>query len=130
MAADTPADQRKNAVWMSNDELSRTAEALFSFESTNERDESARVVLVRELADRGIDAHNLGYRGGPVVLNPNPKEDPAAKRIRLDQSAADAEAKKAEVAAKKAAEEAARQKLRDAQAAQLLDYAQTGLTRR
>jgi len=155
MAAETPADQRHNATWMSTDELSRVAEALFSFQSSNERDESARIVLIRELADRGIDPHTLGYKGGPVVLNPNPKEDPAAKRVRLDKAKADGEAKKvaseaakkklvAEAEAKKKlreaekkkreAEAAARQKARDElnnRAAQtIIDYAPTGLTDR
>lgn len=70
---------RHDASWMSNDDLLRAAEALFSFQSSNERDEAARLTLVRELAQRGIDPHTVGYKGGPVTLNPNPKKDPVAK---------------------------------------------------
>jgi len=79
MAASTPADQRKAASWLSTGDLKRAGEALFSFQSKNARDESARIALVKELADRGIDPHSLGYKGGPVVLNPNPKQDPTVK---------------------------------------------------
>jgi hypothetical protein len=73
MAASTPGDQSKAASWMSNDELTKASRGLFSFQSNNQRDESGRMALVRELAARGIDPHVLGYTGGPVVLNPNPK---------------------------------------------------------
>lgn len=94
-AADTPADQRRVASWMSNDDLTRAAEALFSFDSDNERDQSARIALVRELADRGIDPHQFGYRGGPVTLNPNPKKDPVVKAADDAKAAADRTAAKA-----------------------------------
>jgi hypothetical protein len=125
MSASTPADQRRAAGWMSTDDLSRAAEALFSFDSKNPRDEAARIALVRELADRGIDPHRLGYRGGPIVLNPNPKQDPtvkAAEKIRIalrsDQKKATREAEKA----KREAEQAARQKIKDEAAAADLSF--------
>lgn len=78
MAAKTPAELNKAASWMSNDDLKRAGEALFSFTSKNERDEAARLSLVKELAARGIDPHTVGYKGGPVTINPNPKKDPHA----------------------------------------------------
>jgi hypothetical protein len=78
MSAKTPGELSKAAGWMSNDDLKRAGEALFSFQSKNERDEAARNALVREMAARGIDPHTVGYRGGPVTLNPNPKKDPHA----------------------------------------------------
>lgn len=116
MQANTPADQRKAASWMSNEELAKTAEVVFSAGKGNERVESARMMLVKELAERGIDPHKHGYDGGHVPLNPNPKEDPVAKKVRLDQSKAertarvtqsqvDRAAKKLEQAAKLAAKE-------------------------
>ena len=94
--AKTPADLRKAASWMGNDDLGRMAEALFSFTSSNERDEAARMALVRELADRGIDPARYGYRGGPVQLNPNPKQDPVVKAAEAAQRKAEAAAAKAE----------------------------------
>lgn len=94
MAASTPAEQTKAASWMSSDDLKRSGEALFSFDSSNARDQSARIALVKELAARGIDPHSVGYKGGPVVLNPNPKPDPVAHAAQVAQSKADAAAKK------------------------------------
>lgn len=79
MAGKTPAEIKENAGRMSTEELQRAAKALFSFSSKNERDNAARMALVRELADRGIDAHKHGYKGAPVVVNPNPKADPTKK---------------------------------------------------
>jgi hypothetical protein len=101
-SAKTPADMRAYARWMSNDDLGKAAEALFSFNSKNERDEAARMVLVRELAERGIDAHGYGYKGGPIAVNPNPKKDPTTRK-----------AEKAEREAAKEAKEAAREAQRE-----------------
>lgn len=108
MSAGTPADQRKAAAWMSTGDLKRAGEALFSFQSKNERDESARISLVKELADRGIDPHSIGYSGGPVVLNPNPKQDPVEKAAATVQHKADAAQRQADSAAKKATADAAK----------------------
>jgi hypothetical protein len=93
MSASTPAEQHKAAGWMSNDELTKAAKGLFSFDSKNERDVSGRLALVRELADRGIDPHTLGYTGPTVVLNPNPKVDPTVRAAQLVQKASDRAAK-------------------------------------
>lgn len=103
MSASTPAELRKSAGWMSNDELSRAADGVFSIAKPNERDEAAAIALVRELADRGIDPHTLGYKGGPVVLNPNPKKDPVAKAADTATKAAQTATKAAQSAADKAA---------------------------
>jgi hypothetical protein len=108
MSAATPADQRKAAAWMSTGDLKRAGEALFSFQSKNERDEAARLALVKELADRGIDPHSIGYKGGPVVLNPNPKQDPVEKAAATVQRKADTAKRQEESAAKKAASDAER----------------------
>lgn len=95
MAASTPAEQRKAAGWMSNDELTKAAKGLFSFDSKNERDQAGRLALVRELADRGLDPHTLGYKGPTVVLNPNPKKDPTVRAAETVQKAKDAITRKA-----------------------------------
>jgi hypothetical protein len=119
MAAKTPADLNKAASWMSNDDLKRAGEALFSFASKNERDEAARISLVKELAARGINPASLGYRGGPVVLNPNPKKDPvaeAANRKKRDaetaRSKAQRDADKRRRDAEREADRKAREKAR------------------
>lgn len=104
-SAKTPAELSRAAGWMSNDDLKRAGEALFSFDSKNERDEAARLALVKEMAARGIDPHSAGYRGGPVTLNPNPKEDPTKR-------AADRQ-KKAKEKVGRDKERAAKQKERD-----------------
>lgn len=117
MAANTPADLNKAAGWMSNDDLAKAAKGLFSFASTNERDEAGRIALVKELAARGIDPHSLGYKGGPVVLNPNPKKDPVAKAAATAQKAADTAQKKAASEAEKAAKQVEKVQ-KDAQTAQ------------
>jgi CRISPR/Cas system-associated endonuclease Cas1 len=117
MAANTPADLNKAAGWMSNDDLGKAAKGLFSFNSTNERDQAGRIALVKELAARGIDPHTLGYKGGPVVLNPNPKKDPVAKAAATVQKAADTAQKKADNEAAKAAK-AVQQAQTQAQTAQ------------
>lgn len=96
MAANTPADLNKAAGWMSNDDLAKASKGLFSFNSTNERDQAGRIALVKELAARGIDPHQFGYKGGPVVLNPNPKQDPVAKAADTAQRKADSAQKKAD----------------------------------
>jgi len=101
MGANTPADQRKAAAWMSTADLGRAAEALFSFSSDNERDESARRALVRELADRGIDPRSMGYRGPAVVLNPSPKQDPTVKAAETAQRKVEQATKQQETAARK-----------------------------
>jgi hypothetical protein len=107
MSAQTPADLRRNATWMSTKDLSKAAKALFSFDSDNERDQAARMALVRELADRGINPAQFGYRGAPVVLNPNPKPDPTTREAE--------KAKKDAARLKKAADkEKAREVKRDA----------------
>jgi hypothetical protein len=120
MAASTPADQRKAASWMSTGDLKRAGEALFSFDSKNERDQSARIALVKELADRGIDPHSLGYKGGAVVLNPNPKQDPVEKAAQQKKTAAERAKKAAQTAqqrAKNKAESDARRKVLDTERA-------------
>ncbi|HEX8321634.1 hypothetical protein [Longimicrobium sp.] len=76
MSQSTPAELTKAAQWMSNGDLALTAKAVFSTPHGNERNEAARMALVRELANRGIDPHTLGYDGGYVPLNPKPKKDP------------------------------------------------------
>lgn len=108
MAAQTPADLHKAAAWMSTDDLKRSGEALFSFDSKNERDQAARIALVKELADRGIDPHSVGYKGGAVVLNPSPKQDPIEKAAQTAQHKADTAQRQSESAAKKAETDAAR----------------------
>lgn len=96
MSAKTPADMNKSASWMSSDDLKKAGEAVFSFNSSNARDQAARITLVKELAARGIDPHSVGYKGGPVVLNPNPKPDPVAKAAQSAQAKVDAATKKAQ----------------------------------
>jgi hypothetical protein len=108
MAAKTPAELNKAASWMSTDDLKRSGEALFSFDSKNERDQAARMTLVKEFAARGIDPHSIGYKGGPVVLNPNPKQDPTVKAANAAQSKADRAQRAADAAAKKATTDAQR----------------------
>lgn len=91
----TPADLTRAATYMSNGDLALTAKAVFGNNGQNEWDKAAQMALVRELAARGIDPHGLGYTGGFVPLNPNPKKDPtlpkksAAKKI--DRDSVDAE---------------------------------------
>jgi ribosomal protein L14E/L6E/L27E len=108
MAAKTPADLNKAASWMANDDLKRAGEALFSFDSKNERDAAARIALVKELAARGIDPHAVGYKGGPVVLNPNPKQDPTVKAANAAKAKIDRSQKSADTAAKQNAANAKR----------------------
>jgi hypothetical protein len=118
MAASTPGDQSKAASWMSNDELTKASRGLFSFQSNNQRDESGRMALVRELAARGIDPHVLGYTGGPVVLNPNPKTDPTVKAAQQAQKTATTAQKAADRAAQQAQQQAFKQQQQAAQAKQ------------
>lgn len=108
MSANTPADLRKAASWMSNDDLSRAADGVFSIAKPNERDEAATIALVKELSDRGIDPHTLGYKGGPVVLNPNPKKDPVARAAETVAKATQRETDKATRATEKAAKDVTR----------------------
>lgn len=108
MSAKTPAELNKAASWMSTDDLKRSGEALFSFDSKNERDQAARMTLVKEFAARGIDPHSVGYKGGPVVLNPSPKADPVAKAAQTAQNKADAAAKKVQTDATKAQQQVAK----------------------
>jgi hypothetical protein len=102
MAADTPAKLAKAASWMSNDDLARAADGVFSIDKPNERDQAASLALVKELADRGIDPHTLGYTGSPVVLNPNPKKDPVARAAETIQKKAARDKKAGEAAVAKA----------------------------
>lgn len=116
MSASTPADLNRAAGWMSNADLARAGQTLFSFKSKNARDEAARIALVKEFAARGIDPHQHGYKGGPVVLNPNPKLDPTVQAAnKLKQKAATAAKQKAS-AQQKAAATAARAVTKQAQA--------------
>lgn len=110
MAASTPGDLRKAAGWLSNKDLEKAARGLFSFNSKNERDEAGRLALVKELADRGIDPHAFGYKGGPIVLNPNPKKDPVQKAADDAKKKLDAEAAKKKREADKAKRDAERDK--------------------
>lgn len=126
MAAQTPADLNKAAGWMSSDDLGRAGEALFSFDSKNERDQAARLALVKELAARGIDPHTYGYKGGPVVLNPNPKPDPVAKAAGKVAKAAQTAQKQDQAAQQKAA---AAQKTADTAAQRAAQQAQAQATR-
>lgn len=105
MAAKTPAELNKAASWMSSDDLKRAGEALFSFDSKNERDAAARISLVKELAARGIDPHAVGYKGGPVVLNPHPKKDPHEQAADRRKTAKDKAARSRQQAADKAQRE-------------------------
>jgi len=75
----TPADLARTASYMSNGDLALTAKAVFGVKGQNEWDKAAQIALVKELAQRGIDPHGLGYEGGFVALNPNPKKDPTIK---------------------------------------------------
>lgn len=92
MSQSTPADLNRAAQWMSNADLRTTARAVFSVVSLNPRNEAARMALVRELAQRGISPHTLGYRGAHVPLNPNPKKDPTLKKaVKTDRPSVDAD---------------------------------------
>lgn len=136
MSQGTPADIAKATRWMSNGDLALTAKAVFSVKTDNERNQAAQIALVKELADRGIDPHKMGYSGGYVPVNPEPKKDPtvraaeaaqrktetaqrqresAAKKVRTDAERAtkdaESDAKKAAKDATTAAEQQARQSL-------------------
>jgi hypothetical protein len=119
MAANTPADLNKAASWMSNDDLAKASKGLFSFDSKNERDQAGRIALVKELAARGIDPHQYGYKGGQVVLNPNPKPDPVAKAAQKVQKTAQQAQKAADTAAKQAQAQAVRDQRTAAQSAKV-----------
>lgn len=127
----TPADLNRTASLMSNGDLALTAKGVFSVNGTNDWDKAAQVSLVKELAQRGIDPHSLGYTGGFVALNPNPKKDPTVRAAETVQKAADRAAKAAEstrlkaeraqATAEKQAASDARQSAKDAATKQVQD---------
>ena len=139
MGSDKKSDMSRNAHNMSNADLTKAADAVFSVKTDNARNQAAQDVLVQELAARGIDPHKYGYDGGPVVVSPNPKADPTvtahnkvvaaqtktqkaadaaakAQQAKLAKDAA-AAAKAKTTADKAAAQQAAQVKAQQAQAA-------------
>ena len=125
MACTSKSDMSRNAKNMSNADLTKSADAVFSVKTDNARNQAAQDVLVQELAARGIDPHKYGYTGGPVVVSPNPKADPTVtahnKVVAAQtkaQKAADAAAKAQQAkVAKDAAAAAKAQQAQQAQAA-------------